>query len=86
MSCWAFQEGKFAIPTPKQSGVAEKNVVGTMRPEGLGTHHPKADLRFEYATKGSPDQTGRPWTREEMQAGVDEAHMPPPCYRKLWNS
>ena len=42
-----------------------------MCPAGLALHHPAADLLKEWATYGCPTQTGKPWTREEMQAAIE---------------
>jgi hypothetical protein len=41
-----------------------------MCPAGLALHHPAADLLKEWATYGCPTHTGKPWTREEMQAAI----------------
>ena len=41
-----------------------------MCPAGLALHHPAANLLKEWATYGCPTQTGKPWTREELQAAI----------------
>ena len=66
-SHWAWQKGKFSIPTPKQGPIKFK---GGMCPAGLALHHPAADLLTQYASGGCPVQTGRPWSRAEMQAAI----------------
>ena len=42
-----------------------------MCPSGLALEHPAAALLLQYATKGCPTNTGRRWTRAEMQAAID---------------
>ena len=38
---------------------------------GLALWHPAAQTLLQYATKGCPIQTGKPWTQSEMQAAID---------------
>jgi len=42
-----------------------------MCPTGLALHHPAAKVLVQYATRGCPVQTGKPWTWQEMQAAID---------------
>jgi len=42
-----------------------------MCPRNLALHHPASNLLIRYATKGCPVQTGKNWTREQMQASID---------------
>ena len=42
-----------------------------MCPSGLALRHPAASTLLEYATKGCPVQSGKPWTRAAMQAAID---------------
>ncbi len=42
-----------------------------MCPAGLALHHPAADLLKEWATYGCPTHTGKPWTREDLQAAIE---------------
>ena len=39
---------------------------------GLALHHPAAELLLEYAMKGCPAQTGKQWTRDELQSAIDK--------------
>jgi len=41
-----------------------------MCPTGLALHHPVAGQLLHYATEGCPANTGRDWTREEMEAAI----------------
>ena len=41
-----------------------------MCPAGLALKHPAAPLLLDYATNGCPVQTGKPWTREQMEAAI----------------
>ena len=36
----------------------------------MALHHPAAATLLQYATKGCPAKTGRPWTREEIEAAI----------------
>jgi hypothetical protein len=67
-SYWSTHHGQFSIPTPKK---ALKQWVGEMCPRNLALHHPAAAKLLQYATGGCPANTGRPWTRDEMQAAID---------------
>jgi hypothetical protein len=67
-SYWSTHKGQFTIPTPKQ---APKKWVGEMCPRNLALHHPAAAKLLQYATGGCPANTGKPWSREEMQAAID---------------
>ena len=66
---WSTHQGRYSlpevrIPVPKQ----HRN---RMCPSGLARLHPAGDLLLEYAMKGCPARTGRPWTKEEMVAAID---------------
>ena len=65
---WQHHKGQFSIPTPKQGPATYRN---KMCPAGLALHHPAADLLLQYATKGCPTNTGRPWTKAEMEAAIE---------------
>ena len=41
-----------------------------MCPANLATHHPAAQDLLKYAMQGCPVQTGKPWTKELMQAAI----------------
>jgi len=41
-----------------------------MCPSGLALHHPATETLLNYATKGYPTNTGKPWTREETEAAI----------------
>ena len=67
-SYWSNQQGGYTlpevrIPVPKQ----HRN---RMCPSGLARLHPAGDLLLEYAMKGCPAKTGRPWARAEMEAAI----------------
>ena len=54
-SYWAWQEGNFTLPTPKQKVKEHK---GGMCSSGLALHHPASELLLQYATQGCPTNTG----------------------------
>jgi hypothetical protein len=64
---WSVYQGDFDFPDPVAPLETHR---GEMCPAGLALHHPAADLLKEWATYGCPTQTGKPWTREEMQAAI----------------
>ena len=68
-SYWAWQKGSVSLPTPKQG---PRQYRGAMCPSGLALHHPAADTLLKYATRGCEVRTGKPWTRDEMQAAVEK--------------
>ena len=41
-----------------------------MCPAGLALHHPAAPRLLQYATKGCPVLTGKPWSVEQMEAAI----------------
>ncbi len=43
-----------------------------MCPSGVALQHPAASLLLQYATKGCPVMTGKPWTISQMQAAIDK--------------
>jgi hypothetical protein len=65
---WRVYQGEFDLPEPVAPLDTHR---GEMCPAGLALHHPAADLLKEWATYGCPTQTGKPWTREEMQAAIE---------------
>jgi hypothetical protein len=67
-SYWSTHKGQFELPVPKQ---APKKWVGEMCPRNLALYHPAAAKLLQYATGGCPANTGKPWSREEMQAAID---------------
>ena len=42
-----------------------------MCPRGLALEHPAADTLLQYATKGCPTNTGKPWTRQQMEIAIE---------------
>jgi hypothetical protein len=42
-----------------------------MCPSNLALHHPAAATLLKYASGGCPANTGKPWTKEEIQAAID---------------
>ena len=42
-----------------------------MCPSGRALHHPAAPTLLRYATRGCPAETGRPWSKKEMEAAVE---------------
>jgi hypothetical protein len=66
-SYWTEHRGQFTVATPKTARPAHR---GSMCPGGLATLHPAAPLLLEYAMNGCPAKTGKPWTREEMEAAI----------------
>jgi hypothetical protein len=65
---WTTHRGQFSIPEQKEG---LKEWVGEMCPSNLALHHPAAEKLLQYATGGCPANTGRPWSKEEMQAAID---------------
>jgi len=51
------------IPTPTEWR-------GQMCPRNLALHHPAAATLLQYATGGCPVKSGKPWTREEIEAAI----------------
>ena len=66
-SYWNVQRGEFSVPTLKQQATKHR---GGMCPSGLALEHPAAKVLLEYASGGCPARTGRPWTKEEMEAAL----------------
>jgi hypothetical protein len=67
-SYWSSYKGEFVLPEKKE-GLTEW--VGEMCPSNLALHHPAAATLLKYASGGCPANTGKPWTKEEMQAAID---------------
>ncbi len=67
---WSVYQGDFDLTDPVAPLETHR---GEMCPAGLALHHPAANLLKEWATYGCPTQTGKPWTREEMQAAIERA-------------
>ncbi len=65
---WRVYHGEFDLPDPVAPLETHR---GEMCPAVLALHHPAADLLKEWAMYGCPTQTGKPWTREEMQATIE---------------
>ena len=64
---WRIYQGGFDLPYP----VAPLETHwGKMCPAGLALHHPAANILKEWATYGCLTQTGKPWTREDMQSAI----------------
>lgn len=68
-SYWTRHEGKFVVPPPPPDLTEFK---GSMCPRGLALHHPASPQLLEYATRGCPARTGRPWTPAQMQEAIDQ--------------
>jgi hypothetical protein len=67
-SYWSRHKGEFKIPVPKQ-GITKW--VGEMCPQNLALHHPAAEKLLQYAAGGCPANTGRPWSKDEMEAAIE---------------
>ena len=67
VSYWDHHQGLFDIPTPKQPSI---DCQGSMCLSGLALDHPAADVLLEYAHKGCPVNTGKPWLFKMMEAAV----------------
>jgi hypothetical protein len=65
---WSNHKGKFSIPVPKQG---LQTWVGEMCPQNLALYHPAAAKLLDFATGGCPANTGRPWTKAEMEAAIE---------------
>jgi hypothetical protein len=70
-SYWSRYKGDFVVPEQKEG---LKEWVGEMCPSNLALHQPAAATLLKHASGGCPANTGRPWTKEEMQAAIDKAH------------
>ena len=66
---WSHHRGEFSIPSPKQGPTTYK---GSMCPAGLALHHPAAGKLLQFATKGCPTMTGKPWTLIQMREAIDQ--------------
>jgi hypothetical protein len=67
-SYWSKYKGDFVLPEQKEG---LKEWVGELCPSNLALHHPAAATLLKYATGGCPANTGKLWTKEEMQATID---------------
>jgi len=67
---WRRHTGQTVLPSNFQRGnpPAHRN---KMCPSGLALQHPAGTTLLQYATQGCPTLTGKPWTRDMMQAAVD---------------
>ena len=65
---WTTHRGHFELPPQLSMPPTYRN---KMCPSGLALHHPAAATLLEYATNGCPALTGKPWTRDQMQAAID---------------
>ena len=59
----SYHRGEFSIPSSKQVPTTYK---GYMCPVGLSLHHPAAGKLLQFATKGFPTITRKPWTLSQM--------------------
>ena len=66
-SFWSTHMGDFKVPSPKAPTVQHH---GGMCPSGLALHHPAAGALLQYATEGCPTMTGKPWTKQQLEAAV----------------
>ena len=67
-SYWNEHEGTFCMPESKEE---IEHWRGQMCPRGLALHHPAAGKLLQYATGGCPSNTGKNWTRQQMQEAVE---------------
>ena len=65
---WTAYKGDYELPDPVAPLETHR---GEMCPSGLALHHPVANIPKEWATYGCPTRTGKPWTRDEMQAAIE---------------
>lgn len=66
-SYWTTYEGAWQMPHSISPPPTWRNC---MCPSGLALHHPAAGHLLSYATGGCPANTGRNWTRQEMEAAI----------------
>ncbi len=66
-SQWTIYQGEFELPVPPTPLEIHR---GEMCPSGMALLHPAADLLKEWATYGCLTNTGKPWTKDHMQAAV----------------
>ena len=67
MSYWHRHEGATTHTNP---AIQEQHPKGAMHPRGLALHHPAAATLLRYATQGCPVNTGKRWTRVEIEAAI----------------
>ena len=83
---WSYHEGKFTLP-PTIPAPDPKDIKGAMCPKGLAMHHEAADYLLSYASGGCPVKTGKPWSREMIEAAIENgAHksaMVPEAMKQL---
>ena len=85
-SYWTTHEGTFTAPVQHKFPATDQN-RGGMCPSNLALHHPAAGLLKTYATKGCPIDSGRNWTREEIQQAVEHGNHPmeDSAVKQFWN-
>ena len=64
---WYHHTGEFSIPYPNQG---PNTYNGSMCPAGLALHHPSAGKLLQFATKGCPTMTGKPWTLNQTEESI----------------
>ena len=66
---WTTYNGLFALPPAAHRPTNFRN---NMCPANLATQHPAAQDLLTYATHGCPVESGKPWTKELMQAAINK--------------
>ena len=64
---WSHHTGEFSIPSPDQVPTTYK---GYMCSAVLALHHPAEGDLLQFATKGFPTMTGKPWTLNQMEEEI----------------
>jgi len=73
-SYWTKHQGHFTAKLTQD--VEQTPWIGDMCPRGLALNHPAAPTLLQYATHGCPSNTGRPWTRQQMEAAIRRGPHP----------
>ena len=68
-SYWQQHGGRFNLP--ENLPPVHDDYKGGMCPSGLATYHPAAETLLQYATGGCPSNTGKPWTKQQIQEAIE---------------
>ena len=72
---WTQHDGSYTDPITF-SHPSKEDYRGGMCPSNLALKHPAASLLKEYATDGCPVDTGRRWTRQELEVAAEYGNHP----------
>ena len=72
-SYWTSHDGSFTDQVGREGPGKHR---GGMCPSNLALAHPAAGLLKRYATEDCPVDTGRHWTRDEIEAAIERGNHP----------